>query len=698
MRKPTSHAKTARTHQAAFPFEGPNLLQVAMPMGGIGAGNISLNGYGGLQDFSVRNRPFLSALPDDWTSPWSHLMLQTGFGILRLPETGVTKLAQGPIPPEKIYHQGLYGQGYQKGGAEGMPRFLKAEFAAEYPFGHVTLSDPEVPLGLRITGFSPLIPLDDRNSGLPCAILEYRLHNPTAEALSYELSFHLAHLAIASGVGREVGRGGECDATNTVLEGKGVHFTNSAPADSEEFGSACLMALKGRVAVKGMWFRGGWFDTFSALWREVSSGRVRPNAGSNGIDTEGRTGGSILFRGRIAAGAEVTCPLVIAWHFPNARYDGTDPGPQPRTSCCATPEGPLWHPHYSTLWSSAREVAEHVARNYRSLRARTETFKSALFSSTVPRPVLDAVASNLAILKSSTVLRLEDGTLWGWEGCFASHGCCHGSCTHVWNYAQAICHLFPALERTLRENEYRNCMDDQGHVNFRAWLPMGPADHTRHAAADGQLGGLMKLHRDWHISGDTEWMARLFPMARKSLEYAIQTWDPDRRGALFEPHHNTYDREFWGPDGMCTTIYLGALCAMAEMGEALGLEAEAASWRELAERGARFLETELFNGEYFHQQVQFRELRDPSFRNLIADDSRQGEAMELLRREGPKYQYGDGCLSDGVIGCWMAELYGIATPIRRDLVRLSLQAIFKHNFLTSMRRHVNTQRAGLSLG
>ena len=39
----------------------------------------------------------------------------------------------------------------------------------------------------------------------------------------------------------------------------------------------------------------------------------------------------------------------------------------------------------------------------------------------------------------------------------------------------------------------------------------------------------------------------------------------DHRGGLFEPHHNTYDIEFWGPDGMCTSIYLGALAAMAQM-------------------------------------------------------------------------------------------------------------------------------------
>ncbi len=70
------------------------------------------------------------------------------------------------------------------------------------------------------------------------------------------------------------------------------------------------------------------------------------------------------------------------------------------------------------------------------------------------KDVAEAAAANLTILKSPTVLRQTDGRLWSWEGCGDNSGCCHGSCTHVWNYAQAIPHLFSGLERTLRETEF----------------------------------------------------------------------------------------------------------------------------------------------------------------------------------------------------------------------------------------------------
>ena len=45
-------------------FQGDRTTQVAMPIGGIGAGCICLNGYGGLQDFSIWNRPATTALPE----------------------------------------------------------------------------------------------------------------------------------------------------------------------------------------------------------------------------------------------------------------------------------------------------------------------------------------------------------------------------------------------------------------------------------------------------------------------------------------------------------------------------------------------------------------------------------------------------------------------------------------------------------
>src|SRR5579862_5091352 len=109
-------------------FSGPNLLQIAFPLGGMGAGCVSLNGFGGLQDFSIRNRASVTAMPD------GHSFADAAFAVLHIRgKKPVTKLVEGPFPPERVYDQGLQGQGYRKGGHEGLPRFAKATFRGAFP-------------------------------------------------------------------------------------------------------------------------------------------------------------------------------------------------------------------------------------------------------------------------------------------------------------------------------------------------------------------------------------------------------------------------------------------------------------------------------------------------------------------------------------------------------------------------------------
>lgn len=668
--------------------------QVAMPVGGIGAGCLCFNGYGGLQDFSIWNHPATTALPEGFAAS------KGAFAILHVKTpTAITKLIEGPFPSLKIFDQGLQGEGYRRGGFEGFPRFQSCLFKGEFPFGQAKIGDAAVPLQVTVTAWNPFIPLDDKNSSIPCVILEYAFHNASQHPVEFEFSYHLSHLA--SGCADE-----DKNSRNTTLPGRGVFFSNVEDSKSEAFGSACLMAVGNQPKIKGMWLRSpGWeFDSLSALWREVSTGTFTENSGSNPIDTAGRNGGSILLEGKLGPGESRTFPIVIAWHFPNSylqtgglKVEGV---PEPQGAAgCRTGTGPLWRPFYASIWRDAKEVAFYVAENYSDLRRRTEAFKDALFSSTLPPYVTDAVSANLAILKSPTVLRLGNGDIWGWEGCFPDSGCCHGSCTHVWNYAQAFPHLFPKLERTLRETEYMRSMNGEGHVTFRSALPEGPVPHDFHAASDGQLGGILKVYREWQISGDSEWMKRMYPLAKRSLDYCIRTWDPDHRGGLFEPHHNTYDIEFWGPDGMCTSIYLGALSAFAEMAKASGNSTDADFYGELAKRCAQFMDSQLFNGEYYQQKVEYADLRDQSFAVKIGKvDDNSSEMEKLLKREGPKYQYGTGCLSDGVIGVWMAGMYGVETPLSKENVRAGLKAIFQHNFKTDLGQHANAQRPGYAMG
>ena len=334
---------------------------------------------------------------------------------------------------------------------------------------------------------------------------------------------------------------------------------------------------------------------------------------------------------------------------------------------------------------------KYFTENYDYLYDETKKFSDSFYNSTLPDEIIDAVASNLVILKSPTVLRQIDGRIWAWEGCCDTNGCCTGSCTHVWNYAQAMCHLFPELERSLRRTEFNECQSEEGHQEFRASLPIRKSGHTFHAASDGQLGGIMKMYREWKISGRRGFVELYWDKMIASIEYCIRTWDKKEEGVLKEPHHNTYDIEFWGADGMCSSFYLGALKAISLMGKELGKDIS--RYETLYNKGREYLETKLWNGEYFYQEVEWKTLE------AKLDTSNENEhCRELLEKEGPKYQYGKGCISDGVLGAWMAKVCGLGEILDSEKVKKHLLSVYKYNFKKSLVNHSNPQRPGYAVG
>jgi Glycosyl-hydrolase family 116, catalytic region/beta-glucosidase 2, glycosyl-hydrolase family 116 N-term len=649
------------------PYEGETLSRVAFPLGGIGAGMLCLEGAGALSHVSLLHHPDIFNEPCVFAAVWVK------------GEPSLARVLEGPVPSWKRF--GLRESGNGAGGATwGLPRFGRARFRARYPFATVTLEDDDLPLKAEITGWSPFEAGDPDSSSLPFAALEYRLANPTAKGRSGVFSFNARNL-MATEKGEKAVR---------AIPGGFVLWGGGAKDKPWEEGSFCVRIDDADARVNHAWFRGGWFDDLTLAWKDLAEGACyeRPPV-SDGPPAPGAT---VFVPFTLAPGAAKAIVVQLSW------YVGQSPlrvGDDPEDD---EPVGERrYRPWYAGRFPGIEEAAESWRARYAELREKTARFSDCFHDQTLPPEVIEAVAANLTILKSPTVMRQADGRLWSWEGCGDSRGCCHGSCTHVWNYAQAVPHLFPSLERTLRETEFRVSQDARGHQTFRAALPIRPPAHDFHAAADGQLGGVMKVFREWRISGDTAWLRSLWPSVKTSLDYCIATWDPRHTGALEEPHHNTYDIEFWGPDGMCTSFYLGALRAAALMGTALGDPVPV--YEELLEKGRRRMETDLWNGEYFVQKVQWKDLRagnPQDAKSMVGEYS--PEARTLLEKEGPKYQYGDGCLSDGVLGEWMAAVCGVGAVLDREKSAGHLRAVHRHNLKTDLSGHANPQRPTFACG
>jgi len=197
---------------------------------------------------------------------------------------------------------------------------------------------------------------------------------------------------------------------------------------------------------------------------------------------------------------------------------------------------------------------------------------------------------------------LEGRQFFGFEGCSDNSGCCPMNCTHVWNYEQTLAHLFPELERSMRNSDFRNNLRPDGAMAFRTLVPLGTELWNHAPAADGQMGCVMKMYREWQLSGHDAWLRGMWPQVKKALEYAWVQWDANRDGLMEGEQHNTYDIEFYGPNSMMGTLYLGALRAGEIMAQAAGDQAAADQYRAVRESGAKKLDGELWNGDYFIQR------------------------------------------------------------------------------------------------
>ena len=336
---------------------------------------------------------------------------------------------------------------------------------------------------------------------------------------------------------------------------------------------------------------------------------------------------------QLAPGEKTELVFLVTWCFPNLH----------------THQRPM----YASRFTDARKVAIYVAERDAELWEVTQRFHRAVYEdTTLPWWLVSRLFMPVSNLATGTAQWWDDGRFWGWEGV----GCCSGTCTHVWNYSHAEARLFPELARSTRTMQDLGTAFEveTGRVAFRGEVEGGFA-----YAADGQAGTVLKCYREHLTSVDDSFLRENWPRIRKALEYQIgkdaqlsENGEPD--GILVCNQHNTYDIDFLGANSMVGSLYLASLLAGAEMAERMGDEASVARYRKLYANGRKWTEENLFNGEYFTQQLPEG-----------ADD---------------RFQYVTGCLSDQLFGQSWARLLDLSTVYDEGMVRTVLASIYRHNF------------------
>ena len=643
---------------------------LAFPLGGVAAGSIALGGRGQLRDWEIFNRPNKGFSP-----PYAFPAIWAQSGDAK----PVTRVLEARILPP---YEGQDGLG--SANSPGLSRLAGAEFTGQYPLAQVRFLDPSLPVHVTLEAFSPFIPHDADESGLPVAVLRYRLHNPGKASAKVGIAFsidnpvHSAPEDNSGGVAAARKPDGRRNEFRSESELEGLVMSNAGiVADDPRFGNFVVAVMRGQGAKTTYWRgwpKGRWWNSPLLFWDSFSrDGALLDEPEDRGL--VGALGQQVT----IAAGASTTITFLLAWHFPN-RTPGWCGWDAPEGE-----SGTIIGNHYSTRFKSAWDAAKYTAANLERLETRTRVFAEAFASSTLPDAVKEAASANLSTLATTTCFRTADGEFHGFEGSDDKWGCCFGNCTHVWNYETVTTFLFPSFARSLREAAFGYSMDEQGGMRFRQLLPDGKA-RSGIAAADGQMGQILHAYLDWKLSGDSAWLKKMWPRIRKGLEFAWVSggWDSKRTGVFDGVQHTTYDVEFYGPNPLGGIYYLGALRAAEEMALAVGGKETASEYRRLFTQGSKWIDEHLFQGEFYVQQVRGYP------KNQVAPQLISGMGSDST--EKPEYQVGGGCLVDQMMGQYLADVAGLGPLVMPDHIRATLKSIYRYNYKRSLENHDNVER------
>lgn len=666
-------------------YQGQALRHVAMPLGGLGTGQIALGGDGGLRQWQMVNQVnHLGFVPDSFFAIRASCA-EPPLNVIRTLQSRESLEHEAPSTPmvnddvipadqRKLLqsHQGVE----------------KTVFTGAYPFAHITYLDELLPVDVQLEVFAPFIPLDTQASGLPALLFTFTLHNPRTHEIHGALGATLQNAVGWDGTtpiegnrcplyGGNVNRQQQsAHAVSLVMENPGL------PDDHPGMGQMVLRSLDPTARVYEQWqtpeqffrFLEGFNPDHHLKRQSQSQQRSYRNVSriTSSPSSVGETwNGGMLVPFWLDPGETISLTFILSWYFPNRFVNFDQFGPRRNYG-----KSRFWLGNeYATRFASAMEVADYLQTHRSWLEETSRKWVEGIYSSTLPDWLNELLAVQGALMRSPTCFWTEDGKFYGFEGSLGAStamwngnfgGSCPLNCTHVWNYEQALASFFPDLERTMRETELTDVQAPEGYLPHRTILPLylpqlwqvsigGP---TR-PALDGMLGTVLKVYREVRQGAGQAWLDEYWPRIEHLMSYIIGHWDAEEDGVLEGEQPNTYDIAFYGPNMYIGALWLAALRAAEELARLQADDQLAARYRRLFAHGQQRYDELLWNGEYYIQLI------DPT---LPLQD-----------------QFGEGCLADQLFGQWWAHLLDLGYLLPPERVKQTLHAIVRYNFRSGFR-------------
>ncbi|PSL47824.1 uncharacterized protein (DUF608 family) [Chitinophaga niastensis] len=617
-------------------LKSKNELQyIGMPVGGIQCGTVYLGGDGRLWLWDIFNKNQEGIEPKEVT--WNADVLGGGKKVRSrdgacyiAPSKNIRPLDQG------FALQLTYGDKtiIRKFDEASWPEI---SFEATYPMATVHYIDPALPVEITMEAFSPFIPLNEDDSGLPVTILSYKIKNtgtvPVTAAImgwlenkvAIESATDALHERVNTAVNEKGWQG--VSATVRVKTGDSSDFEKKA-----DYGNLCLAAFSNKATVGTIMAEGELTAAHFKL--PVSKQTVR------GIKE--KLTATVTTRNNILPGKTIRTDFAISWYFPNLHFKDIQG------------EGR----YYANKFADAAAVISYVQQNYVRLSHESRLWKDTWYDASLPWWFMERTFLNISTLATTTTHRFRSGRFYAWEGV----GACEGTCTHVWQYAQAVGRIFPALERDTRQRvDLGIALLPDGGILFRGEAEKRPA-------IDGQAGTVLRIYREHQMSRDAAFLQQNWPNIKKATQFII---NQDRNGDGMEdtPMENTLDAVWDGEIAWIVGLCIAAVQAGALMAMEVNDTAFANVCKTYVDKGRKNMESQLFNGEYFiHQPDKVKG------RSVIGSYNT--------------------CHIDQVYGQSWAFQVGMDRIIDKEKTVSALRALWKYNYMKDVGPYVATHPGG----
>jgi len=613
------------------------LRYIGMPSGGLHTGTVYLGGDGRLWLWSIYNDDREGVDPK--TAIWNDGSTERKI----ISRDGANYVEPSIAANRRVLEQGFAIKLMYDG--KTIIKQLREEdwdevsFEATYPLAKISFTSKDVPIKVVMYAGGFFIPLNADDSGLPATQFTIEVHNTSNQNIQCSLIGWLEN-----GANKLTATDKDGTRKNNAINGENITGISSTfnPANNDitskpDAGTTCFAAMDGKGLINT---NTNLFVLNEETFTAADNEEAQQPASEKLI-------GSIVVNNNVAAGKFATQNFAITWHF-------NHPNSTVQKLAADAKEGF----YYGKRFNDAAQVMAYIAQNFTRLHTQTFAWRQTWYNSTLPWWFLERTLLNICTVSTANTYRFGTGRFWGWEGVNS----CEGTCTHVWQYAQALGRIFPSLERDTRQRvDLGIAMRDNGGILFRG-------ENANRPAIDGQAGTILRFYREHQMSADNSFLQNNWPHIKKAVSF-MMAQDKNGDGMIDTPMENTLDAMWDGEIAWIVGLCIAAAKAGQLMAEEMNDTAFAATCQEYANKGGKNMAEQLFNGEYF----------------IHKPDAVQG------RKKLGSY---NTCHIDQVYGQSWGWQVGLGRLWDKEKTLSALRALWKYNFAPDVGPYIKTHTGG----